>query len=84
MTLKKTENGYKEIVDDFSKERVEWKHDFEPIDKECQCWTCARHSRSYIHHLFYVNDMLSYVMLMHHNLHQMDKFVLMLDEERST
>jgi queuine tRNA-ribosyltransferase subunit QTRTD1 len=53
-----------------------WKTDTNPLSQSCKCWTCTRpHSRAYIHHLLCVNDMLAYVMLQHHNLHQLHQFV---------
>jgi tRNA-guanine family transglycosylase len=83
-TLVKTATGYKEVVQDFSKNQTQWKHDFESIEVQCGCWTCARHSRSYIHHLFCVNDMLSYVMLMYHNSYQMELFMNLVREAIDT
>lgn len=28
----------------------QYKHDFDPIDKECQCFTCQNYTRSYLYH----------------------------------
>jgi hypothetical protein len=53
-----------------------WRLDFEPLSMNCTCWTCKRpHSRAYINHLLIVNDMLAYVLLHNHNLHQLEMFM---------
>ena len=52
-----------------------WRKDTRPLSPLCACWTCKRHNRAYIHHLFNVNDMLAYVCLMEHNLFQLEKFM---------
>jgi queuine tRNA-ribosyltransferase subunit QTRTD1 len=35
----------------------------------CGCFTCANHSRAYIHHLLHVHEMLAEVLLEVHNTH---------------
>ena len=40
-----------------------------PIDPECDCPTCQRHSRSYIRHLFKAQEMLAMRLCVMHNLH---------------
>ncbi|EGF83570.1 hypothetical protein BATDEDRAFT_22380 [Batrachochytrium dendrobatidis JAM81] len=50
--------------------------DMDPIDALCGCWTCKQpYSKAYIRHLLVVNDMLAYVLLMHHNMWQFESFV---------
>ena len=39
-----------------------------PIDTECQCPCCQSYSRSYIHHLFKVNEILGLRLLSLHNI----------------
>jgi queuine tRNA-ribosyltransferase subunit QTRTD1 len=59
----------------FVKPAEEWKFDLGLLDSKCGCWTCQRgHTRAYIHHLLCVNDMLSYVLLHHHNLWTVKSF----------
>ena len=43
--------------------------DFEPLDSECQCYTCRNYSRAYLRHLFKADEMLSHMLLSNHNLH---------------
>lgn len=40
-----------------------------PIDTECNCPTCQRHSRAYLRHLFKANEMLGMRLAVMHNLY---------------
>jgi queuine tRNA-ribosyltransferase len=40
-----------------------------PIDEECQCYTCQHFSRGYLRHLIAAREMLSATLLSIHNLH---------------
>jgi len=42
--------------------------DFTPVDADCDCPLCANHTRSYLHHLFRVNDPLGGRLASTHNL----------------
>jgi queuine tRNA-ribosyltransferase len=42
--------------------------DKRPIEAECPCPGCARHSRAYLHHLFRTEEMLGPMLLTWHNL----------------
>jgi queuine tRNA-ribosyltransferase len=42
--------------------------DTAPLDPECRCFTCARHSRGYLRHLFQVGETLGGTLLTIHNL----------------
>jgi queuine tRNA-ribosyltransferase len=48
---------------------AEYKEDFTPIDKECGCFTCKNHSRSYIRHLFNTEELLGLRLVSLHNIH---------------
>ena len=54
-----------------------FKRDASPPDPNCDCATCARHSRAYIRHLLRVNDTLGARLASVHNL----RFYLRLLEE---
>lgn len=43
--------------------------DTRPLEEGCTCYTCTRFSRSYIHHLFHVRELLAYRLTTLHNLH---------------
>ncbi|MBN2212397.1 MAG: tRNA guanosine(34) transglycosylase Tgt [Sedimentisphaerales bacterium] len=45
-----------------------YKHDTEPLDKECDCYTCRHFSRGYLRHLFLVGEMAGPILLSLHNL----------------
>lgn len=53
-----------------------WRTDFRPLCPDCKCSTCkSPHTRAYIYHLLIVKDMLAYILLMHHNTHQLAMFM---------
>jgi queuine tRNA-ribosyltransferase len=48
---------------------AEFAEDSRPIDAECGCPVCARHSRAYIRHLFQSREILASTLATLHNLH---------------
>ncbi|MBN1437019.1 MAG: tRNA guanosine(34) transglycosylase Tgt [Sedimentisphaerales bacterium] len=58
----------------------------EPLDAECDCYTCKNFSRGYLRHLFQVGEMLGPMLLSLHNLHfyqwLMNEARLAIDENR--
>jgi len=42
--------------------------EFEPIDKECDCYTCRTHSRAYIRHLYNTDEILGLRLVSLHNI----------------
>lgn len=45
-----------------------------PLSSSCECFTCTRHHRAYIHHLLLAKEMLAWTLLQIHNLSTMDRF----------
>jgi len=43
--------------------------DGSPLDVDCGCPVCSKHSRAYLRHLFKADEMLGPRLLSHHNLH---------------
>jgi queuine tRNA-ribosyltransferase len=43
--------------------------DPQPLDPDCACPACARHSRAYLHHLIRAEEMLGPMLLTWHNVH---------------
>jgi queuine tRNA-ribosyltransferase len=43
--------------------------DFTPLDAECHCSTCRRHTRAYLRHLFMAGEMLGPMLATQHNLY---------------
>lgn len=51
--------------------------DFTSLDEECDCYTCKNYSKAYLRHLYKSNEMMSAMLLTHHNL----RFLLNLMEK---
>ncbi|MCC6198766.1 tRNA guanosine(34) transglycosylase Tgt [Candidatus Nomurabacteria bacterium] len=51
--------------------------DFTPIEEGCTCYTCMRHTRAYLAHLFRADEMTAGTLASIHNLH----FILRLVEK---
>jgi len=49
--------------------------DYEPLDKECACYVCKRHSRAYLRHLFNVNEIAGIELLTYHNVFWYNEFM---------
>lgn len=81
-------NEFKLVAQTLDLNDKKYKEDFSVISDDCQCYVCENSfSRAYINHLLNTREMLSYVLLMMHNLHVFYKFFrdvrkLMLDEEK--
>jgi queuine tRNA-ribosyltransferase len=45
-----------------------WTQDARPLDENCGCAVCRRHSRAYLRHLYQTGEMLASILLTHHNL----------------
>lgn len=43
------------------------RRNFDPIDPDCDCYTCRNYSRAYLHHLFKAKEMLSSTLATIHN-----------------
>lgn len=41
--------------------------DFEPIDKDCDCYTCRNYTRAYVHHLLRAGEVLGLTLASIHN-----------------
>ena len=48
---------------------AKYEKDWEPLDAECDCYTCRNYSRAYLRHLYKADEMLSAMLLSNHNLH---------------
>ncbi|MFC1785219.1 tRNA guanosine(34) transglycosylase Tgt [Candidatus Neomarinimicrobiota bacterium] len=46
-----------------------YKFDFNPIEENCTCETCSNFTRSYLRHLFNINEVLGLRLATIHNLH---------------
>ncbi|EFQ84229.1 tRNA-guanine transglycosylase [Aeromicrobium marinum DSM 15272] len=50
------------------------KRNFDPIDAECDCYTCAHYSRAYLHHLFKTDEFIGNTLGTIHN----ERFIVRL------
>jgi len=48
--------------------KAKFKNDFQPMDKNCFCYTCQNFSRAYLHHLYKTNELLYHRLATIHNL----------------
>lgn len=46
-----------------------YKNDLQPLDADCPCYTCQNFTRSYLHHLYKVGEILGARLNTIHNLH---------------
>jgi len=53
----------------------QYKNDLKPLDENCECYTCRNFSRSYLHHLFRIGEMLGSTLNTIHNLFFYKKFM---------
>lgn len=60
-----TKNGTKKIL------ASQNKNSFDPIEKDCICFTCQNYSVAYIQHLFKAKELSAYTLSTIHNLHFM-------------
>ncbi|MFZ6761090.1 tRNA guanosine(34) transglycosylase Tgt [Pseudoroseomonas sp. WGS1072] len=54
--------------------------DLAPLDAECDCPACARHSRGYLQHLFKAGEMLGPILLTWHNIRYYQRLMQRLRE----
>lgn len=53
---------------------AQYKEDFTPLDPQCSCYTCQNFTRAYLNHLIRSREMLGYILLSLHNLHELINF----------
>jgi len=70
-----TNYGLKEHI---SITNSKYKHDYIPIDPQCECNVCKSYTRSYIHYLFAAKEMLGILLLVEHNVYFMNNFMKQL------
>jgi queuine tRNA-ribosyltransferase len=53
---------------DIKIKQARYRHDTEPLDPTCDCYTCRHFSRAYLHHLFRAGEILGSILNTIHNL----------------
>ncbi len=61
----------------FNVTNARFKRDFNPIDAECDCYTCANYTRAYLHHLFKAKEILAATLGTIHN----ERFIIRLVDQ---
>jgi queuine tRNA-ribosyltransferase len=52
-----------------------YKHDFGPVIKDCNCYTCQNYSSAYLNHLLHAHELLANTLMSIHNEHFIIKLV---------
>ncbi|GAC1386529.1 MAG: tRNA guanosine(34) transglycosylase Tgt [Candidatus Saccharimonadales bacterium] len=47
--------------------KAQYSSDFTPLDSNCECYTCSRFTKAYVHHLFRANEILGPTLASIHN-----------------
>lgn len=58
-----------------SMRNAQYKFDFEPVDSDCECYTCRNFTRAYLRHLFIAGEILALELASIHNLAFYLKFI---------
>lgn len=56
-------------------------HCFEPIEKDCPCWTCKHYTLAYLQHLFKAKELTAYTLATLHNLTFLVEWMKQMREE---
>lgn len=63
-----------------------YKTDFQSLDKDCDCYTCKKYTRAYLHHLFRTGELLANTLATIHNerfiIRLVDGIRLSIEEDR--
>ncbi|MCA1554609.1 MAG: tRNA guanosine(34) transglycosylase Tgt, partial [Chloroflexi bacterium] len=59
---------------------AQFARDHQPIDDSCDCYTCQRFSRAYLHHLFRAKELVVYRLASIHNLRFMSRMMQSIRE----
>ena len=56
-------------------DQTKWKNLFEPIDKNCLCYTCKNYTTGFLHHLFKAHESTAHLLASIHNIAYMNKLM---------
>ncbi len=65
---------------DYTIRNATYREDFEPVDKDCDCYCCRNYSRAYIRHLINTNEILGGRMLSLHNIRFLQRLTQKIKE----
>lgn len=71
--LYRTNNSTHDLKSKFKDQIMHCKYKFDQsaLDKDCQCPTCQKYDKAYIHHLFKTQELLGYRLMTIHNIYFM-------------
>ena len=61
----------------FNISNARFRNDFNPLDKNCDCYACANYTRAYIRHLFKAKELVAHTLMSIHN----ERFVLRMVQQ---
>lgn len=50
-------------------ENAQYTESFEPLEATCECYTCKKYTKAYLHHLYKAKEMLAATLVSIHNIH---------------
>lgn len=56
-------------------DQTKWKAVFEPVDKNCHCYTCKNYTISFLHHLFKSHESTAHTLASIHNIAHMNNLM---------
>ena len=60
--------------DRWNLKNARFREDYSPLDENCSCYCCQTFSRAYLNHLVRSREMLGYILLSLHNIHELISF----------
>lgn len=57
-----------------------FREDLQVLDPDCHCYTCSNFSRAYLNHLVRCKEMLGYILISLHNIHELISFTRRIRE----
>lgn len=60
--------------------KIIYKDNLEKVDEKCNCYTCSNFTKSYLHHLFKMREILGYTLATIHNLMIMERLFAKIRE----
>jgi len=66
---------------DIKIKNAKYKDDIKPLDETCSCYTCQNFSRSYLHHLYKIGEILGARLNTVHNIHY---YLTLMSEVRAS
>ena len=73
MDVPKRSNNTKRIT--INIKNATYREDFNKLDELCKCSTCNNYTRSYLYHLFKIDEILGLQLLTIHNIHYMNSMM---------